>query len=182
MDDIDYKMIELLAADGRMSLSDLSREVGGSISTIRRRIQRLTEDGVFDIVAVTDPLKVGFRTQVVVTVTVVPKQVREVAEALAEHPAIRFIALTTGGSTLLVEAYFQSEENLVRFLLDDIPRIDGILQTETIHILKVFKRSWDYPVRGPHHHNDKNESMPSESGDDRRGGRIEADDALDLGA
>ena len=46
MDKIDEEIIRLLKKDGRMSLAEISREVGLSSPTIKDRIGKLEEDGV----------------------------------------------------------------------------------------------------------------------------------------
>ena len=56
LDDTDRTIIELLQADGRMAFTKVAAEVGLTEGAIRQRVQRLTDAGVMQIVAVTDPL------------------------------------------------------------------------------------------------------------------------------
>ena len=66
LDDVNKQIIEQLQRDGRMSYAALAKVVGLSEAAVRQRVQRLLDNGVMQIVAVTDPLTLGFARQVMV--------------------------------------------------------------------------------------------------------------------
>ena len=61
LDAIDCQMIELLQKDGRISNTDIAKEIGLSEATVRTRLNRLIQDEVIQIVAVSNPIKLGFK-------------------------------------------------------------------------------------------------------------------------
>jgi DNA-binding Lrp family transcriptional regulator len=91
------------------------------------------------IIAVPDPAKVGFSTIAFVTLSVDLAQVGQIADQIARMPEVRTIHLTTGGSELLVEAWFKSSDDLLRFMTQHVGGIPGIRRTATSHVLKTIK-------------------------------------------
>ena len=56
LDDVSKAIIEQLQQDGRRSYAAIGKQAGLSEAAVRQRVQRLTEQGVMQVVAVTDPL------------------------------------------------------------------------------------------------------------------------------
>jgi len=148
LDTVDLQILHILMRDGRKSNVDISRRVGCAESTVRRRIQNLIERGVMDIVAVTEPSKVGLATQVIIGIGVELSQLRKASEALASFRRIRYLSITTGRFDLIVQAYFPSNDELFKFLVDELPQVPGILRVETSTVLEVTKRTWDFSPEG----------------------------------
>src|ERR671911_3119122 len=95
IDDVSKAIIELLQKDGRRSYAEIGKAVGLSEAAVRQRVQRLTESGVMQIVAVTDPLQLGFFRQAMIGI-IVSGDTRVVAEALGAIPAVDYVVLTAG--------------------------------------------------------------------------------------
>src|SRR6185295_11047261 len=89
LDDVNKRIIEQLQRDGRMSYASLAKVVGLSEAAVRQRVQRLLDTGVMQIVAVTDPLTLGFARQVMIGIKV-EGDIRTVADALAAVPEIDY--------------------------------------------------------------------------------------------
>ena len=70
LDDVSKSIIEQLQQDGRRSYASIGKAVGLSEAAVRQRVQRLSEAGVMQIVAVTDPLQLGFGRQAMVGIRV----------------------------------------------------------------------------------------------------------------
>ena len=83
LDDVSKAIIEQLQADGRRSYASIGKVVGLSEAAVRQRVQRLVESGVMQVVAVTDPLQLGFARQAMIGVTV-NGPLESVADALAD--------------------------------------------------------------------------------------------------
>jgi Lrp/AsnC family transcriptional regulator, regulator for asnA, asnC and gidA len=146
LDDVNKQIIEQLQRDGRMSYSGLAKVVGLSEAAVRQRVQRLLDTGVMQIVAVTDPLTLGFARQVMVGVKVAG-DMRSVSEALAAIPEIDYVVICAGGYDLLAELVCIDDEHLLKLLNDQIRAIPGIIETETFVYLKLTKQTYAWGTR-----------------------------------
>src|SRR5256886_14269083 len=111
LDDVNKRIIEQLQRDGRMSYAGLAKVVGLSEAAVRQRVQRLLDAGVMQIVAVTDPLMLGFARQVMVGIKVTGS-VHKVADALAEVPEVDYVVICAGGYDLLAELVCTDDADL----------------------------------------------------------------------
>ena len=133
-----------LQRDGRSSYTALAALCGVSEGTIRQRMQRLESRGVVKIVGVTDPAKIGMDTVAVIWMRVERGRLAEVASAIAALEHTHYVAYTTGVSDMLAIATLGSQEELVRFLAEDLGAIQGLTETETSMVLKTCKQSYDW--------------------------------------
>ena len=131
MDDLDSKIIEILQEDGRASNAGIARRVGVSEGTVRRRLKRLVQEEFIQVVALPDPLKMGFQSQALVGVQVDPDKVDRVADAMSELTEISWVAVTTGTYDMFAWATLQSAEALGIFLRTKVGVIPGVRRTET---------------------------------------------------
>ena len=147
LDPLDIEIIFGLQQDGRRSNAELAHELGVSEATIRRRIERLRQEQVIQITAVPDPYKTGYNTVAHVGLQVQMGKLYAVAEALAAKPCVHYVGLTTGRYDILFWVALRSPVELAKFLTEDLPQIDGIVRTETMVNLKMFKRSFGWLCR-----------------------------------
>ncbi len=143
VDALDLQIIARLRRDGRTSNRELSRILGFSEATIRRRVKALIDGGHIRIVAIADPYLLGYAIDVIIGVEVQPGTVREVAQGFSELENVRAVTITTGASDLVVAAIFRSNDDLLEFLSDDVGKIPGVIRTSTSHTIRVVKRSFD---------------------------------------
>jgi Lrp/AsnC family transcriptional regulator for asnA, asnC and gidA len=146
LDDINKQIIEHLQRDGRMSYAALAKVIGLSEAAVRQRVQRLLDGGLMQIVAVTDPLTLGFARQAMVGVKVVG-DLRVVAEKLAAIPEVDYVVICAGGYDLLVELVCTDDEHLLRMLNDAIRTVPGVTVTETFMYLKLAKQTYAWGTR-----------------------------------
>ncbi|KNY06279.1 MULTISPECIES: Lrp/AsnC family transcriptional regulator [unclassified Microbacterium] len=146
LDDVSKTIVELLQEDGRRSYSDIGRAVGLSEAAVRQRVQRLTEAGVMQIVAVTDPMQLGFRRQAMIGIRV-SGDTRVVAEKIAEIPAIDYVVITVGSFDVLAEVVCEDDDDLLALINDSIRPIDGVLSTETFIYAKLQKQLYNWGTR-----------------------------------
>lgn len=145
LDDADRTIIELLQADGRMPFTKIAAEVGLTEGAIRQRVQRLTDDGVMQIVAVTDPLSLGARRVAMVGIRVTD-DVERTAQALAEMPEVEYLMATSGRYDAMFEILVDDDEHLMRFLSALRTRSD-IDAAESMVCLKMFKQTFSWGAR-----------------------------------
>ncbi len=145
LDDQSKEIIALLQQDGRMSYATIAKQVGLSEAAVRQRAQRLMEQGVMQIVAVTDPLQLGFAWEVMIGVRVTGN-VKAVADELGEIDAIDFIVLTGGKFDIILEVVAESDQKLIT-LTDKIRGIPGVVGCETLVYLSTRKQAYSWGVR-----------------------------------
>ncbi len=143
LDDVSKAIIEQLQADGRRSYADIGKAVGLSEAAVRQRVQRLQEAGVMQIVAVTDPMQLGFTRQAMIGIRA-EGDTRAIAEQLASIPEIDYVVLTAGSFDLLAEVVCENDEELLDLLNSRIRSIDGVQQTETFVYLRLQKQYYNW--------------------------------------
>lgn len=143
LDDVNRAIIEQLQADGRRSYAAMAGVVGLSEAAVRQRVQRLLEAGVMQIVAVTDPLQVGFHREAMVGVRV-SGDARVAAEQIAELPEVDYVVLTAGSFDLLVELVAEDDEHLLDAINSSIRAMPQVIATETFVYLRLVKQTYTW--------------------------------------
>ncbi|GAA4180824.1 Lrp/AsnC family transcriptional regulator [Gryllotalpicola koreensis] len=146
LDDVSKAIIEQLQADGRRSYAEIGKAVGLSEAAVRQRVQKLTESGVMQIVAVTDPLQLGFFRQAMIGIRA-SGDTRVVAEKLAALDAVDYVVLTAGDFDILVEVVCESDDELISLLNAEIRAIENVVSTETFVYLKLQKQHYNWGTR-----------------------------------
>jgi Lrp/AsnC family transcriptional regulator for asnA, asnC and gidA len=146
LDEISKAIIEQLQADGRRSYAEIGKAVGLSEAAVRQRVQRLTESGVMQVVAVTDPMQLGFYRQAMVGIRV-SGDTTTVIERLASIPAVDYLVLTAGNFDILAEVVCENDDDLIDLLNKEIRGIPGVQSTETFVYLKLEKQFYNWGTR-----------------------------------
>ncbi|HEY8281043.1 MAG TPA: Lrp/AsnC family transcriptional regulator [Leifsonia sp.] len=146
IDDVSKAIIEQLQVDGRRSYAEIGKAVGLSEAAVRQRVQKLTEAGVMQIVAVTDPMQLGFYRQAMIGVRVTG-DTRAVADKLAAMPAVDYVVLTAGTFDILAEVVCENDLDLITMLNSEIRTLEGVLSTETFVYLKLHKQFYNWGTR-----------------------------------
>jgi Lrp/AsnC family transcriptional regulator for asnA, asnC and gidA len=146
LDDISKAISEQLQQDGRRPYAAIGKVVGLSEAAVRQRVQRLIESGVMQVVAVTDPLQLGFARQAMIGIRV-RGPVEQVADALSELDEVDYVVVTAGSYDLLVEAVCESDDALLNLISKSIRSIEGVETTETFMYLQLRKQTYSWGVR-----------------------------------
>jgi Lrp/AsnC family transcriptional regulator, regulator for asnA, asnC and gidA len=146
LDDIGKAIVEQLQQDGRRPYASIGRAVGLSEAAVRQRVQRLQDTGVIQVVAVTDPLQLGFRRQAMIGVNA-DGDPSEVADALAEIPEIDYVVITAGRFDLLVEVVCEDDEHLLQLVGSRIRALPGVRGAEIFVYLKLRKQNYNWGTR-----------------------------------
>ncbi|CAG7611592.1 Regulatory protein AsnC [Leucobacter soli] len=139
-------IIEQLQLDGRRSYAEIGKAVGLSEAAVRQRVQKLTDAGVLQIVAVTDPMRLGFSRQAMLGIRV-SGDTRVVADKLVEIPEVDYVVLSAGSFDILAEIVCEDDDALIELLNQTIREIDGVLSTETFLYLQLKKQKYDWGTR-----------------------------------
>jgi len=145
LDSVSKAIIEQLQQDGRRSYAEIGKAVGLSEAAVRQRVQKLQEAGVMQVVAVTDPMQLGFTRQAMIGVRVNGDSAR-VAEAIGTIPAADYVVLTAGKFDILAEVVCEDDDDLLE-LGNRIRGIDGVQSVETLVYLKLHKQLYDWGTR-----------------------------------
>ena len=146
LDDADKSLVELLQRDGRLPYTRLAAEIGLSEAAVRQRVNRLIENKVVQIVAVTDPLTLGFSRQAMVGVKI-EGDIIAVSDALALISEVDYVVCTSGSFDLLFELGCEDDEHLLTVLNDRVRTIPGVRSTETFMYLRLRKQTYAWGTR-----------------------------------
>lgn len=146
LDSTSKAIIEQLQLDGRRSYAEIGKAVGLSEAAVRQRVQKLTDAGVMQIVAVTDPMRLGFSRQAMLGIRV-SGDTRVVADHLAEIPEISYVVLSAGSFDIVAEIVCEDDDALIEVLNEKIRTIKGVASTETYVYLQLKKQKYDWGTR-----------------------------------
>jgi Lrp/AsnC family transcriptional regulator for asnA, asnC and gidA len=146
LDDVSKAIIEELQQDGRRSYAAIGKVVGLSEAAVRQRVQRLIDSNVMQVVAVTDPLQLGFARQAMIGIRA-RGELEPIADELARMDEVDYVVITAGSFDLLAEVVCESDEHLLEMLSHRIRTIDNVVATETFMYLKLRKQTYSWGVR-----------------------------------
>lgn len=146
LDSTSKAIIEQLQTDGRRSYAEIGKAVGLSEAAVRQRVQKLTDAGVMQIVAVTDPMRLGFSRQAMLGIRATG-DTTVIADRLTEMPEVDYVVLTAGSFDILAEVVCENDDELIELLNRRVRAIDGVDSTETFVYLKLKKQKYDWGTR-----------------------------------
>ena len=146
LDEVNKAIVEQLQQDGRRTYGSIAEAVGLSEAAVRQRVQKMRDAGIIQIVAVTDPLQIGFRSQAMVGIKAAG-DARDVADALAEVAAIDYVVMVAGEYDILVELVCEDEDRMLELLNGVIRQIPGVRETEMFMYLKLKKQTYTWGTR-----------------------------------
>jgi Lrp/AsnC family transcriptional regulator, regulator for asnA, asnC and gidA len=148
IDRVSKAIIEQLQQDGRRSYAAIGASVGLSEEAVLKRVTQLQEAGVMQIVAVTDPLQLGFARQAMIGV-IVEGDLKPVAEELAAIEEVDYVVITAGGFDILAEVVGQSDAHLLELVTSRIRPIPGVVSIHTFLYLELQKQTYTWGVHDP---------------------------------
>lgn len=146
LDELSKAIVEQLQEDGRRSYAEIGKAVGLSEAAVRQRVQKLTDSGVMQVVAVTDPMQLGFFRQAMIGIRATGDST-VIAASLATMPAVDYVVLTAGSFDILVEVVCENDDDLVALLNKQIRSLPGVQSTETFVYLKLVKQQYNWGTR-----------------------------------
>ena len=129
-----------------MPYASIGKAVGLSEAAVRQRVQRLLDGGVMQIVAVTNPLQLGFARQALIGVHA-DGDIDPIADTLAEMPEVDYVIVTAGSFDLIAEVVCESDDHLLELLFKRIRAIPGVRTTETFVYLRLHTQTYSWGVR-----------------------------------
>ncbi|GGW88049.1 Lrp/AsnC family transcriptional regulator [Streptomyces noursei] len=146
IDSVSLAIIEQLQEDGRRPYAAIGKAVGLSEAAVRQRVQKLLDQGVMQIVAVTDPLTVGLRRQAMVGINV-EGDLDPVADALTTMEEVEYVVMTAGSFDLIIEIVCEDDDHLLEMINKRIRTLPGVRSTESFVYLKLRKQTYTWGTR-----------------------------------
>lgn len=146
LDDVSKAIIEQLQQDGRRPYAAIGKAVGLSEAAVRQRVQRLQDAGVMQIVAVTDPLQVGFTRSAMIGIKI-EGDVEAVADKLHGLAEVDYLVVCAGNFDILAEVVAEDDEHLLEVINRRIRAIPEVRSTETFVYLKLRKQIYTWGTR-----------------------------------
>jgi Lrp/AsnC family transcriptional regulator for asnA, asnC and gidA len=142
LDEVGKQIIEQLQEDGRRPYASIGKAVGLSEAAVRQRVQRMLDSGVMQIVAVTDPLQLGFPRQAMIGIRTMG-DLENIADRLAELPEVDYVVITAGSFDLLTEVVCRNDGHLLE-MLQKLRSVEGVTSAEAFVYLKLRKQTYSW--------------------------------------
>ncbi len=139
LDEIDHKIIVALQRDGRLALAQIAEQLNVSPGMIRVRYNRLMEMGVLRIVAITNPLRMGYTTMALIGIKTEGEKLLEVADKIAALDEVIYLIIVSGAYDIIAEVVCRDQNHLLKFLTERLYQIDGVRESESFIHLKIVK-------------------------------------------
>jgi Lrp/AsnC family transcriptional regulator for asnA, asnC and gidA len=148
-DKTDRAIIAHLQYDGRKPFTDIAAALGISEGAVRRRVKRLRESGLLQIVGVAEPQFLGWNTAAMIGISTQAGQVESVAAKVSTFPEVSYLFMASGAFDLFAEVFCRDMQHFVEFLNQKLQQVPGVQRTETFTILKMYKLSYRWGEAEP---------------------------------
>jgi len=139
LDEIDHKIIVALQNGGRLAFAQIAEQLNVSPGMIRIRYNHLIETGMLRVVAITNPLRMGFETMALIGIKAEGDKLLEVADRISALDEVIYLIIVSGAYDIIAEVVCRDQNHLLQFLTDRMYKIDGIRESESFIHLKIVK-------------------------------------------
>ena len=139
VDDLDFAILAHLQEDGRKSLTNIAKDLGTAVGTIRNRLARMLEEGTLKIIGRVNPYRVGFNSPATLLIRVDPAFIEAAMEEISGFPEVSYLSLLTGEFDLMVDVMCRDSDHLTDFLLHRLTKVKGVKDYQASIILRVAK-------------------------------------------
>jgi Lrp/AsnC family transcriptional regulator for asnA, asnC and gidA len=139
LDGTDLKILEALQKDGRVAFAQIAEQMGVSPGMIRQRYNRLVDQGILKVVAITNPLQMGYKTMAMIGIRAEGSKLLAVADKVAKLDEVIYMVICSGRFDIFAEVVCRDHEDLLRFITEKLSTIDGVRESESFMHLKIVK-------------------------------------------
>lgn len=143
IDDIDAEIINMLKKNGRTPNTEIANLLNRSETAIRKRLKRLLDEEIIQVVAVVNQKKLGYEIEGSIRIKTDIKKTGHVKKELKTLDRVWYIAQITGTYDFDMEFNARSQDDL-RTLIEKVNLIDGVLQTDVSIRLQLLKNRYDW--------------------------------------
>lgn len=138
MDEKDWKIIEVMMRNGRVSKTELAKQLNITEAAVRKRIQKLEKTRtILSYKAVINYKSAGL-TASLTGIDVEPEKLWTTTEKIKQIEEVKSLWLTTGDHTVMAEIIAKNTEELSA-IHNKISKIDGVRRLCPSVILDVLK-------------------------------------------
>ena len=143
IDPIDYKILDLLQRNARMTQSEIAASVGMSQPAVAERLRKLEQDGVIiGYAARVDSRKLGKDITAFIGVRIEhPKYNKEFSRRMIQHHDVLECHRVTGADSYLLKVVTENTESLDRLISEVVRTVPGVTRTLTTIVMSSFKES-----------------------------------------
>lgn len=139
IDELDKKLLILLAKEGRMTSAEMAKIVGAHERTVVNRVNNLIRSAIVSIIGVINHEHFGYRVTADIFCEVEVGNLDEISRKIAEFPEVRYVAIAFGERDISVQVVSKSTAELYEFVSNKLARLPGIKRTNTVIVPKVIK-------------------------------------------
>ena len=139
LDEIDHQIITILQKDGRVPFAQIAEQLKVSAGMIRLRYNRLVEMGVLHVVAITNPLRMGFETMALIRIKADGRDLMKIADRIAALEEVDYMIIVSGEYNIIIEIVCRDQKHLLQFLTGQLYKIEGVREAESSLHLKIVK-------------------------------------------
>jgi Lrp/AsnC family transcriptional regulator for asnA, asnC and gidA len=133
------KIIDSLRKDGRMAFAQIAEQLGVSPGMIRQRYSRLVDQGFLKVVAITNPLRMGYEAMAMIGIRADGSKLLSVAEKISKLDEVIYMVISSGRFDMFAEVVCRDHEDLLRFITEKLSTIEGVRESESFMHLKIVK-------------------------------------------
>ena len=139
LDDTDRFIIEAMRQDGRVAFAQIAQQLKVSPGMIRVRYNRMVSLGLIRVVAITNPLRMGYTTMTMIGIRTEGDKMLSVAQKVAEFDEVIYLIVVSGRYDIIAEVVCRDHSDLLRFLTEKLYGVEGVRESETFVHLKIEK-------------------------------------------
>ncbi|GAB4487485.1 MAG: Lrp/AsnC family transcriptional regulator [Anaerolineales bacterium] len=139
LDSVDQYIIEAMRQDGRIAFAQIAQQLNVSPGMIRVRYNRLVDLGILKVVAVTNPLRMGYKTMAMIGIRTEGEKMLQVAEQVSTFEEVIYLIVVSGRYDIIAEVVCRDHAHLLRFLTEKLYKVDGVRESESFMHLKIQK-------------------------------------------
>lgn len=144
LDPLDFGIVRELQEDGRRAYREVARNLSVPEATIRVRVKRLQDQGILQILAFTDPSKLGHAKLALLFVNVEPQDHERAVDTLGRWPQVSYLSTTMGTADICVQVLCSDDDSLWA-LQQRVRSLPGIRDVRTLQEVKVHKIRFTLP-------------------------------------
>lgn len=139
LDETDLAIIDALQQDGRVAFAQIAEQLGVSPGMIRQRYGRLVDEGFLKVVAITNPMRMGYGAMAMIGIRAEGSKLLEVAEKISKLDEVIYMVISSGRFDIFAEVVCRDHADLLRFITEKLSTIDGVRESESFMHLKIMK-------------------------------------------
>ena len=139
LDDADLAIINALQNDGRVAFAQIAEQLGVSPGMIRQRYSRLVEEGFLKVVAITNPMRMGYEAMAMIGIRAEGSKLLDVAEKISKLEEVIYMVISSGRFDIFAEVVCRDHADLLRFITEKLSTIEGVRESESFMHLKIVK-------------------------------------------